>query len=266
MIFASDLDRTLIYSRKLIEDTDNEIILVERYDGKELSFMRKRALERLKGISEKMLFIPVTTRTIEQYKRIFIIEDYIKPTYAITSNGGNILKNGEVDEQWREIINNKVNSLTPHETVKEKFLKSFSHISWINKMILRDNLFYSVHFEKQTDINLTELEGFRKWAEDNHWKVSLQGKKLYIVPEPVNKWDAVLYIKNIENKTKVISAGDSYLDYPILINADHAICPSHGELKLLIDNKKVKKNHIKMTISEGIGASEEIMEIVRKLA
>lgn len=266
MIFASDLDRTLIYSRKLIEDDDKDIVLVEKHEDREISFMRKKTLEALKKLSEDILFIPVTTRTMEQYKRIFIMKDYIKPTYAITSNGGNILVNGEVDELWREEVNKKISKIVNHEIVKERFLSTFSDTSWIKKMIFRDNLFYSLHFEDKSLVNLEKLESFKFWVEENQWKVSLQSRKLYIVPKFVNKWDAVLYIKNKENKTRVISAGDSYLDYPILINADYSICPSHGELKSLIDSKKVKKRHITMTSGAGIGASEEILEIVKKLA
>lgn len=266
MIFASDLDRTLIYSRKLIEDNDNEIILVERHDGKEISFMRKKALQMLKNLSPEILFVPVTTRTIDQYKRIFIMEEYIKPMYAITSNGGNILVNGEVDKQWREEINRKVSKLVHHEIVKERFLSCFTNTSWIKKMIFRDNLFYSLHFEDKALVNFKELQNFIAWAEENKWKVSLQSRKLYIVPKAVNKWDAVLYIKNKENKTKVVSAGDSYLDYPILINSDYSICPSHGELKELLCSNKLKKAHITMTDSVGISASEEIVGIVGKLA
>ena len=266
MIFASDLDRTLIYSRKLIKEDDKDIILVERHEDREISFMRRNTLEMLKNLSQKVLFIPVTTRTVEQYKRICIMEEYIKPSYAISSNGGNILVNGIVDELWREEINKKISKIVNHEIVKEKFLSSFYDTSWIKKMIFRDNLFYSLHFEDKSLVNLEELERFTLWAEENQWKVSLQSRKLYIVPKAVNKWDAVLYIKNKENKTRVISAGDSYLDYPILINADYSICPSHGELKSLIDSKKVKRSHITMTDSVGIGASEEILEIVQKLA
>jgi len=266
MIFASDLDRTLIYSRKLIEDKDKRIVLVERYEGKELSFMRIDVIEKLIKINGKILFVPVTTRTIDQYKRIFIMEEKIKPTYAVVSNGGNIIINGKVDMEWRNLIEEKLTMVESHNIVKEKFLESFFNIQWIKKLILRDNLFYSVHFEDKADVNLRQLEEFKKWGKEKGWNISLQSKKLYLVPEPVNKWDAVSYIKKKEGKNKVIAAGDSYLDYPILINSNHSICPSHGELKELFDFKKIDRRNIIMTSKMGIEASEEILEIVEKLA
>lgn len=266
MIFASDLDRTLIYSRKLIEDKDINIELVERYEGKELSFMRIIAIEKLLKIKERILFIPVTTRTIEQYKRIFIMEEKIKPAYAVVSNGGNIIINQKVDMEWRNIIEEKLSTVERHDIVKEKFLESFFNTQWIKKFILRDNLFYSVHFEDKANVNLSQLEEFEKWSKEKGWSISLQSKKLYLVPEPVNKWDAVAYIKKKEGINKVIAAGDSYLDYPILINSEHSICPSHGELKELFDFQKVDRKNIIMTRKTGIEASEEILEMVEKLA
>lgn len=266
MIFASDLDRTLIYTKKLIEEENEDIVLAERYLGKELSYMKSGVIEKIrKIIKNKVLFIPVTTRTIEQYNRIFIIHESIKPTYAIVSNGGNILINGKVDTEWRNIIRKAVNKIIHYKFVEKKFLDSFKDTSWIDKMVLRDELFFSVHFKDKELINVDEFNNFKNWAEENKWTVSLQGRKLYIVPEPVNKWDALLYLKEKEKKKKIISAGDSFLDYPLLINADYAVCAAHGELKSLIEEKIVKQEHIFLTEKRGINASEEILERVENL-
>lgn len=265
MIFASDLDRTLIYTKKLIGDSDKDIVLAERYLGKDLSFMKRGALEKLLSIKKKILFIPVTTRTIEQYNRIFLMSEQIKPDYAIVSNGGNILVNGEVDRQWKKIIKDKVDKIISYKIVEKRFLESFKDNSWIDKMVFRDNLFYSVHFQDKNLIRIQELEEFKAWVEKKGWHISIQGKKLYIVPNCVNKWDAVLYIKEKEKKSRIVSSGDSFLDYPILINSDYSICAYHGELKDLIESKKLKQKHIYVTKSSGISASEEITEIVSNM-
>lgn len=265
MIFASDLDRTLIYTKKLIEEENKDIVLAERYLGKELSYMKSGVVEKIKKMKNKVLFVPVTTRTIEQYNRIFVINEHIKPVYAIVSNGGNILINGKVDTEWRNIIRKAVDKITHYKFVQKQFLNSFKDTSWIDKMVLRDELFFSVHFKDKELINVSEFSNFKDWAEENNWTVSLQGRKLYIVPEPVNKWDALLYLKEKEKKKKIISAGDSFLDYPLLINADYAICASHGELKSLIEEKILKQGHISLTEERGINASEEILERVEDL-
>ncbi|MCY6484944.1 hypothetical protein OW763_11380 [Clostridium aestuarii] len=265
MIFASDLDRTLIYSRRLIEENDKNSVLVERYLGEELSFMKESVINKLKKLRNKVLFIPVTTRTIDQYNRIFGIKDEIKPKYAIVSNGGNILIDGQIDTEWRNKIKTDVDKIINYRFIEKRFLQNFKDTSWINKMIFRDGLFFSIHFKDKNLIDIEELENFKQWAEKNHWKVSLQTRKLYLVPEPVNKWSALIYIKNKEKKKKIISAGDSFLDYPLLINADYSICAAHGELKELIEKNDVKQKHITMTERIGINASEEIISIVENL-
>lgn len=265
MIFASDLDRTLIYSKKLIKDFDENIVLVERYNGKDLSFMKKAVIETLKKMKKNIMFIPVTTRTLEQYNRIFMISDYIKPKYAVVSNGGNILINGKIDENWRKIIKQKLENIMHYKFVKKRFLRSFKDVSWINKIVLRDNLFFSIHFNDKNEINKEDMALFKNWAEENDWRVSLQEKKLYIIPSIVNKWDAVLYIKEREKRKRVISAGDSALDYPILINAEISMCASHGELFNMIKENIVNKGHILLTNNVGIDASDEIIRNVEEV-
>lgn len=266
MIFASDLDRTLIYSKKLINNFDENIVLVERYNGKDLSFMKKRVIETLKEMKKNIIFIPVTTRTLEQYNRIFMISEYIKPKYAIVSNGGNILIDGKIDENWIKIIKQRLENIIHYKFVKKKFLQSFKDISWINKLVLRDNLFFSVHFNDKNEINKEDMALFKNWAEENHWRVSVQEKKLYIIPSVVNKWDAVFYIKNMEKRKKIISAGDSALDYPILINAEISMCASHGELFNMIKENEVNKGNISLTHNVGIDASDEIIRNVEEIS
>nr|WP_272507445.1 HAD family hydrolase [Clostridium aestuarii] len=255
----------MIYSRRLIEENDKNSVLVERYLGEELSFMKESVINKLKKLRNKVLFIPVTTRTIDQYNRIFGIKDEIKPKYAIVSNGGNILIDGQIDTEWRNKIKTDVDKIINYRFIEKRFLQNFKDTSWINKMIFRDGLFFSIHFKDKNLIDIEELENFKQWAEKNHWKVSLQTRKLYLVPEPVNKWSALIYIKNKEKKKKIISAGDSFLDYPLLINADYSICAAHGELKELIEKNDVKQKHITMTERIGINASEEIISIVENL-
>jgi len=95
MMFATDLDRTIIYSRKAIEDLgpslEGQLCSVEEKDGKAMAFMTQKALEELEKISQDLLLVPVTTRTTNQFKRIFIFEEHIPVKYAITFNGAEIL-------------------------------------------------------------------------------------------------------------------------------------------------------------------------------
>ncbi|HJV17288.1 MAG TPA: hypothetical protein VJ546_07900, partial [Bacillales bacterium] len=67
MIFATDLDRTLIYSNRALEEfgapEKSALLPVEKKDEKWISFMTKASFDLLKEIYNRFLFIPVTTRT-----------------------------------------------------------------------------------------------------------------------------------------------------------------------------------------------------------
>src|SRR5690348_3965768 len=100
MIYASDLDQTLVYSRRALripEDTPG-LVPAEWINGKLSAFMSAYALERLQSLPQDIVFMPVTTRTVEQYRRIHIFQNECIPKYAVTSNGGNIIVDGQVDD------------------------------------------------------------------------------------------------------------------------------------------------------------------------
>lgn len=89
MIYASDLDRTLIYSLGAIGVPENTpgLIPAEIIEGKTRSYISQQALNQLMDLNTRIIFIPVTTRTIQQYKRINLFQETVIPDYAVTSNG-----------------------------------------------------------------------------------------------------------------------------------------------------------------------------------
>ena len=97
-IFASDLDNTLIFSYKHALDSD---LCVEYLDGKPQGYLPPTAPAMLEELMEKALFIPVTSRSVEQYLRIqFPLR--CRPRYGAAANGGILLDGGAVDLAWRQ--------------------------------------------------------------------------------------------------------------------------------------------------------------------
>ncbi|MFR0871963.1 MAG: hypothetical protein ACLSG5_11605 [Oscillospiraceae bacterium] len=88
-LIFSDLDGTLIFSASRKQPGD---IVCEYKDNREISCITKRQAELLPGLE----IIPVTTRSIEQYRRIRFPEGF-SPEYALTDNGGTLLVNGVPD-------------------------------------------------------------------------------------------------------------------------------------------------------------------------
>ena len=78
MIFASDLDRTLIYSKRALDEFGVPegllLVPVEQKDGDSVAFMTETSYLQLKELANQSLFVPVTTRTTEQFKRFVIFE------------------------------------------------------------------------------------------------------------------------------------------------------------------------------------------------
>ena len=95
---CTDLDNTLIYSYKY--EIGVHKVCAEVYEGREVSFMTEKTRELLHKVSEKVMLVPVTTRTVEQYRRIDLGIGEIP--CALVCNGGVLLVNGREDNAWYE--------------------------------------------------------------------------------------------------------------------------------------------------------------------
>lgn len=95
--FISDLDRTLIYSKRAIQESDPEycknLIPIEYKDGRVISYMNKNAYDKLQKLIqyEEFKFLPCTMRTLQQTQRISFIKDV---KYYFTDGGINLYKKG----------------------------------------------------------------------------------------------------------------------------------------------------------------------------
>ncbi|MFN2746532.1 HAD family hydrolase [Bacillus sp. z60-18] len=228
--FASDLDRTLIYSKKMIEayGAETDYQLIETLEGKEISYISEKTKENLRKICENMLFIPVTTRTTEQYKRITLFQETIVPEYAITTNGGCILKNGMPIREWSGYIEKKLQSCMPISDMLEEIAKlPVSHAA--ERVRTAHHYFVYLIFAEENVCKIN-ASAAKAWAADKGWQVSSQGRKLYFIPEPLNKWSAVDYLKRELKLEKVYAAGDSLLDFDLIAQADYGVSPAHGEV------------------------------------
>src|SRR6478672_8879799 len=109
-VVATDLDRTMIYSRAAIDSVTAPgevppLRCVELLDGREQSFMTVRSARRLTAIAAAALLVPVTTRTLAQFARVQLPGG---SRFGVTSNGGHIVVDGVVDEDWRRAIEARI--------------------------------------------------------------------------------------------------------------------------------------------------------------
>lgn len=270
MIFASDLDSTLIFSSrhcKLIND--DKLFPVDFYNNN-CSSITKSMKDTLEHIHKSMLFIPVTTRSPNEYKRIKYFYEVIKPKYAVVANGGIILKNGIELKAWSDIITSKMEKVVSVSTMI-KLCSFFLESDLVKSYKTCEDLFiYSILDEDKlanmlsnVESDLDYFEALRSFCSKYNYNVSKQGRKVYIVPDCINKYDPLSYIMQSENINMFLAAGDSLLDYPMIKNSNYGIVPSHGEL---LDNLPPKKlaDNIYITKESGIFAGEELLDIVHQ--
>jgi hydroxymethylpyrimidine pyrophosphatase-like HAD family hydrolase len=258
LIFACDLDQTLIYSRNSMGIIDaDELVPVETYKEEYHSFMTRTAYRKLQVISQQVHFVPTTTRTYEQFERVFGLREGIHSRYAIVSNGGKVLVDGQLDLHWdNHVRQTTLRSCAPSAEVKQIFDKLTD-----SGCVLRENycdkLFYSIVVNRDLlpQGMMTELDVL---VQTLGWNCSLQERKIYLVPNTVSKGLAAQYVKELAGAGSLFAAGDSLLDESMLVIANEAIAPNHGELY----RKYGTHSHIRFTKHSGIRACEEILDVL----
>ena len=265
MIYASDLDRTLIYSLGAIGVPENTpgLIPAEIIEGKTRSYISQQALNQLMDLNTRIIFIPVTTRTIQQYKRINLFQETVIPDYAVTSNGGNILIGGVVDKEWRESIGRLVARHSAGAEEVRSYIKAVVREDWIISENYCDDLFYSFMVYRD-QLPLDEITNLSDRLYNLGWRVSLQGRKLYAVPAAVNKSDAILHLRRTVRSEPMVASGDSLLDKSLLESADYAIAPCHGEIFAEQQSDLVKSRY-PFTKESGVFAGDEILQYVNMI-
>ncbi|GAB2929051.1 HAD family hydrolase [Streptomyces heilongjiangensis] len=232
VLVASDLDRTLIYSTAALALTMPDaraprLLTVEVHESKPLSYLTETSAHLLTELGDAAVFVPTTTRTRKQYQRINLPGP--APTYAICANGGHLLVDGVSDPDWYAGVTARLaDECAPLEEVRDH-LAATADPSWVRKHRIAEDLFAYLVVEREL---LPEewVKELAEWAENRGWTVSLQGRKLYAVPKPLTKSAAMREVARRTGARLTVAAGDSLLDADLLLAADRAWRPGHGEL------------------------------------
>jgi hypothetical protein len=254
VLFATDLDRTLIYSKRaraLGEAELPEQVCAEIHDGKQSSFMTAAAASLLGALPGVGAVVPVTTRINEQYRRVLL--PGVTPKFAVTTNGGEILVDGEPDRDWSKQVGKRLRDGFPLDAVWEQ-ASHVCHPEFTVKLRNAAGMFcYAVVRTKHLPPGF--VDDISGWAAERGWRTSLQGRKLYWVPVSLTKSAAVAEVAQRMHATKILAAGDSLLDVDLLLAADKGIHPRHGELY----EQGWSAPTVECTAASGIVAGEEII-------
>ena len=227
IIFNTDIDNTMIYSYR--HDIGRDKICAEIYQGRQISFMTPKTARLLKEISEKILIVPTTTRTTEQYERVNLGIGRVK--YALTCNGGILLRDGKEDTDWYRqslnLIENSYTELKKSQKILEKDINRSFEVRNIRELFI---------FTKSSEPQKT-VEMLKESTDENLVDIFSNGAKVYAVPKTLNKGAAVKRFKKCIGADSVIAAGDSEFDISMLDAADTAIAPERlSKFSVLTDN------------------------------
>ncbi|MDT0266772.1 HAD family hydrolase [Streptomyces sp. DSM 44915] len=233
-LVASDLDRTLIYSVRALELTEPDrraprLLTVETYQSQPQSYLTETAAGLLAALATdpRAVFVPTTTRTPEQYLRVRLPGP--PPRYAICANGGQLLVDGVADQDWHRAVRGRLAAeCAPLDEVRAR-IRATADPAWLLRDRVAEDLFAYLVVDRER-LPETWLATFAEWAAPLGWTVSLQGRKLYAVPAPLTKSAAVAEVARRAGTDRTLAAGDSLLDRDLLLAADLAWRPGHGEL------------------------------------
>ena len=136
--------------------------------------MLEQAYNKLQ-ILEKKLFVPVTSRTIEQYNRIRFYRDGKKSYYSLVDNGGLLLIDGIESPEWkRDTIELVHDDLLIMKDIFNN-LKEFGEIKWQDELVI-----FMKPFSDESEKKIIIL------CKENGLLTFNHGSKLYICSKKLN--------------------------------------------------------------------------------
>lgn len=256
MIFATDLDRTVVYSAKFWNG-EEDVISIDKTKPNETSFLTNRSIELMKEIDKLGYFIPVTTRSKDDFLRLFPIGEF-EPQNAVLANGGVVYVDGVLDGEWSKKILTKIGVINVSLAKAEGLIDQFFPKEIVTKKKVDHGLFWRVVINDQSFIPNIEAE-----IADSLNKIDYSffntGNKCYLIHNAISKWEALKYVAERLGEKEIIAAGDSLMDLEMVQKANIGITPLHGE----IVEKKREKDLI-VTEKSGVMAGEEILSIAMK--
>lgn len=254
VLYATDMDRTMVFSQRFIEEypPKSSYEVAETHDGRIISYISSPVKKRLKIInnSNDVTVVPVTTRSISEFNRINI---GLNPKYAIVSNGGTILKDGEPLKDWEEYI--KENSCMQDLMQCMIDLDELESVDRETKVIDGKYLFNKTSNGPLFDVEIAEL-----MDRYPNLQFTRQRAKIYVIPKSFSKAIALRWLQNRLGCDKLVASGDSELDLPMLAIADYAVIPEHGDL--------IKLGYVTdgRIVNDGIDSPLQTFDIVERVA
>ncbi len=216
-ILFSDLDQTVIYSHR--HPLPGKTLVMEYLNGREQSYIQTENLAVLRDFCTRndRLFVPLTTRTEAQYQRLTPLQEALGYRYALLCNGAVLYADGKPDEAWAA---ESVRRAAPFQAVLEDVRSLL--LSQADPAHVHDILPYLLYVSTE-DPDLPDK--VRERCSGTGVDVLQSGKKLYCIPAPLSKGEAVRRFTERFGDAQTYAIGDSLFDVPMLQACGHAFAP-----------------------------------------
>lgn len=192
-ILFSDIDNTLVYSLRKIHVP---YIGADVKNGTVIGGITAASAELLNRLSKKIEIVPITARSLEQYRRI-VWPCPIK--YAMALNGAVLLVNGVIDEAWY----NETMSIVKSVKSELERAAEVPGFRWV------DDIYVYAHFENHDQAQ----QAYDKFDfEPEKVKVYVDKCKVYVTAAGLSKKDMVRKFLDRYDYGHSYSAGDSEVD------------------------------------------------------
>lgn len=237
IFFFSDIDDTLMQTRRKTDFTQNTVVGAYTKDGEESSFFyegTKLLIDTL--IASNITFIPTTARSRDSYERtVFGQEKAIK--YVILNFGGMILTDCEIDKEWEEKMNTSYSKIISLENLYKQLNNYMASVNIELTVKIIDNFYISIYnkFNLDNESVLTEARehlntflggytDFYLYENDNSFA---------ILPNFLNKKFAVQYLIEKNNPILTLGAGDNISDLDFMNLSSFRLVPNRVPIKFL---------------------------------
>lgn len=209
LVFAIDLDGTVIHSRRNWSPDD---VCVELIDGVERGFMRAEMQRVLEHACEVGCIVPVTSRSIEQFERICWAG--IKVGLAYVANGGIRV---EVDGNCATRLLDTMR----WGTVLDDVITAIAQDDRVSRCRIVDSC-YALAYLNDSAVDASDM---RRYCGDE-LTMHRDRKKLYFFPFELSKGLAIADIRIRFPDARIVCIGDSKNDFSMFELADLAIFPT----------------------------------------
>jgi hydroxymethylpyrimidine pyrophosphatase-like HAD family hydrolase len=230
LMLAADLDNTLIHGAPRAGDVPVEYA----DDGAVITYMTARAREALADFQRYGALVPVTARSVEQYRRVRVFREF-PPRYAIAAMGAVLLENDRIDEAWKARTRRIVRA---RRTALEAAADTLRRTKCVARTRFVDEAFLFARADTG-EAAAAVARALRESRDAADFTIFHYHQKIYMVPLGIDKGTAVAEVRarlSSKGAVALIGAGDSEPDISFLKIADAALVPTADFAKRLAES------------------------------